>query len=389
MICRRAYELDLAAFLEDPRDAAWDDFRAHYPRCADCAPEVAAWTTLHAALDRHPDPDALLRWSDDRAGLAAAEQTRVARHLERCASCRDELRALARFAAPAAVAADGTAVPADAPPAHHPTATRSGGRHGESRPGRRPGSIRDATRSGGRRTASLLRRIVWQPAFAYAVLIVVILLPTFRERFERGAEHVVDGERVQPATELRRAPGVRAGDAPQPDEGDVAPGPDPDDALVDRTAPRLLRQKPAHVAPAPRAEAPAAAAAPPSSLAPRPAARDAGSDDALHAASGRVMRSLGTTEGEPGAVRLLPAGGGDRGRVLAITLPPHLAGARVLEVRIRDDAGGRELRQKVERAAGAPAQVTLELPVGFSAPRLVVEVYSDGVGPLAGGVVSP
>jgi hypothetical protein len=61
----------------------------------------------------------------------------------------------------------------------------------------------------------------------------------------------------------------------------------------------------------------------------------------------------------------------------------------VLEVRVRDDAGGRELRQQIERPAGALDELTVALPAGFTAPRLVVELYADGVGPFATGVVTP
>src|SRR5689334_22157419 len=100
MSCRRAYELDLPAFVIDPRDPAWDDFRAHYPRCAECSAEVATWSALQAALaERHPAPEDLLRWNDAPAELAPDARAALERHVERCASCRDELRALARFAA--------------------------------------------------------------------------------------------------------------------------------------------------------------------------------------------------------------------------------------------------------------------------------------------------
>src|SRR5579885_614228 len=97
MKCRRSLDLDLAAYLLDPRDPAWDEFRAHHPFCADCRSEVAAWTAVQQGLARHPEPALLLRFADDDATLDAAARAPLAEHVARCASCRDELRALAGF----------------------------------------------------------------------------------------------------------------------------------------------------------------------------------------------------------------------------------------------------------------------------------------------------
>ena len=59
MDCRRAFDVDLAAFLADARAPEWAEFRAHYPGCPACAAEVRAWTELdrllHAALV-HDEP---------------------------------------------------------------------------------------------------------------------------------------------------------------------------------------------------------------------------------------------------------------------------------------------------------------------------------------------
>lgn len=426
MSCRRAYELDLTAFLEDPRDAAWDDFRAHYPRCPECAPEVAAWTSLHAALaSRHPEPAELLQWSDDPQALDGAARQRVARHVERCATCRDELRALAAFALPVPVAAAAPVAPPAAPD-HHPTAARAGGRHAERRSGSRHGTAPGgaARADAGRpREAGLARRVLWHPAFAYAVLAVVILLPTFRDRFDRATTGSADlgvshtGE--EPASPP--APAIAPQDAPRAEaplrkreeesdrvsadrhdaasaaaelrkEGAAEPeppatsagaseqaGPGADDALVDRTAPRLLRQAPARPGSGGPAESRAAQ--------PAPAARAAGRAADAQTEGGGALRALGSVAGAA-SVRLVPGSGGAE-RAIVITLPEHLAGARVLEVRVRDDAGGRELRQQIERPPGVVDEVAVALPAGFTAPRLVVELYADGVGPFASGVVTP
>ncbi len=59
--------LTLAAFVIDPRDPTWAEFREHYPTCPDCAGEVRAWTELHVELQSgegeggsHPAKELLL-----------------------------------------------------------------------------------------------------------------------------------------------------------------------------------------------------------------------------------------------------------------------------------------------------------------------------------------
>jgi hypothetical protein len=151
----------------------------------------------------------------------------------------------------------------------------------------------------------------------------------------------------------------------------------PDDARIDRTAPRLIRQAPARSAvPAPGADVGKERSSG------EPAA------PAKRAAGGAALRALSSSLDRDATIRLLPGRDGAT-RTLIVTLPARLGDAAVLEVRIRDEDGARELRQRVERTAGANATVTLALPAGFTAPRLVVEVYADGVGPLAQEIVMP
>ena len=50
MSCRSSFEIELPEFLAEPGAAAFDEFRAHYPRCPECAAEVRAWTSLDAQL---------------------------------------------------------------------------------------------------------------------------------------------------------------------------------------------------------------------------------------------------------------------------------------------------------------------------------------------------
>lgn len=400
MSCRRAYELDLPAFLADPRDATWDDFRAHYPRCPECSAEVAAWTALHASLaHRHPEPAELLRWSDDPDSLAADTRTLLARHLEQCPSCRDELRALDRFnVAVPAPGADpaGSDAPAVAPPAHAAATMRHGGRHAEARARNRPASAPGPGRAPERRPGGALRRVLWHPAFAYAVLALVLLLPTFRDAYEREAgRDAFDAAATRTAEELPASapvPVPAGADERRKEEQVSPPGSLADselDARVDRTAPRLLRQAP----PRPAAPAPAAPAPAP----PAPAARAAGSADAARAqpaqppegaAGGASLRALGSALERDATVRLLPRGAGAT-RTLVVVLPSGISGAAVIDVRIRDEDGERELRQRAHRTSATAGEVNLEIPAGFSAPQLVVEVYADGVGPVARGVVVP
>lgn len=514
MSCRRAYELDLPAFVIDPRDPAWDDFRAHYPTCDACAAEVATWTTLQAALvERHPEPADLLRWHDAPDTVAPQLRATIGGHVARCATCRDELRALDGFTATGAASASASTpavVPApladavvgggsDASPPHHASASRAGGRHAERHAFGREGAGRSGShvpasgsrgRSEGRRGP--VARVLLHPAFAYAVLALALLLPTVRAALDRdagrGAFDVAASRaperipgRPQPITagsvqaernvvasrddagsraladrttgrsadasaggaaggaadaSAGRAAGARA---PAPAEQGAAP---PDDAHVDRTAPRLVRQAPFRQAPpppppaaapvvpaarpaglAPQSEA-APAAAPPSQgvAAPAPAprlgaakaagtlaeearvARDelvrdalpqeapastaAGSSARQAGSSAAVARSRAPGDAAPlPPIRLLPAGA--TGRTLVVSLPASAAAAADVELRIVDARGGRELRQRVARAAGPGGDVQITLPAGFTGPVLQVEVYADGAGPVLQGSVTP
>lgn len=424
MTCRRAWELDLPSFVIDPRDPAWDDFRAHYPRCAECAAEVAAWSALQATLaERHPEPEELLRWHDSPDELPSDARAAVARHVERCASCRDELRALDGFAAAAAASPD-PAGETPAAPAHHVSASRAGGRRGERHAFARDGSARvpaqvrphDARRpTAGRGVAA---RILLHPAFAYAVLALVLLLPTVRATLDR------DSGRAAFDTAAPRVAEQAPAAAPQPITGTAPPlAKEPggssdervqaelDDAQVDHTAPRLVRQAPFRPAQPPPASAPqpvpqAGAAAPAAKAvassdegrlarrelaaeAPAPAAGAALRDDAAAGggARGGALGNAATDAATDAAIRLLPGASG-AARTLVVTLPPGSTAADV-EVRIADPSGGRELRQRVARPEGASREVQVTLPAGFTAPVLRVEVYAGGAGPILQGQLTP
>jgi hypothetical protein len=163
MSCRKAFEADIAAFLLDPGGPEWAELRGHYPRCPDCATEIRAWTELHTLLESgapgpaaveagsaHPDEELLLQFEEHPERLASTQRQAVADHLATCRSCADELGALRRFdfarLEPAA-----------------------------------PASMRQP-RVSPLRLASLVRRVVLHPAFAYAV-VLLLLYPTVAERF--------------------------------------------------------------------------------------------------------------------------------------------------------------------------------------------------------------
>jgi hypothetical protein len=208
--CRRAYEIDIAAYLADPRAAAHADFRAHYPACAPCSAEVRAWTELAARLGAgraaHPEPALLLRYEDapDRFDPAARAELRM--HLAGCASCRDELAGLRTFQ-PALAAAP--------QPAARPARRRRG-------------------------VAAALRGLVWQPAFAYAVAFAIagplLYLQVTRDRLDlRGAP------RAEPPVAPQVAPSLAPERAPEPVVIQPAPVPASPQAAPSAEPPRAGR----------------------------------------------------------------------------------------------------------------------------------------------------
>ncbi len=102
MSCQQTQEIDLMSFLADARSSAFAGFRQHYPTCAECSAEVRAWTELHLLLSAtggaaHPAEEQLLRFEDGREALPADERRALEAHLETCSSCADELRSLRGF----------------------------------------------------------------------------------------------------------------------------------------------------------------------------------------------------------------------------------------------------------------------------------------------------
>ncbi len=142
MACRRSQDIDLPAFLADPRQEGFAEFRRHYPGCPDCSAELRVWTELHEALAaQHPEPERLARYGD----LEAVERAAIDRHAARCAGCREELAMLAAFD-PAMVVSEALVRP-------------------------RAPSLLERLRA----SLAPVGRVVWHPAFAYGLLGVILL----------------------------------------------------------------------------------------------------------------------------------------------------------------------------------------------------------------------
>src|SRR3989442_3385160 len=186
MSCRRAFDLDLADFVAGSTRPEWAEFRAHYARCAECSVEVRAWTELHLLLQppaAHPTEELLLRFETERDRLPAAERRAVQEHLAHCVSCNDELAALRRF--------DFTALEpkAAAVPAPRPS------------------------------FAERLRRLVLHPAFAYAI-VLLLLYPALEGRPPSRGQQAAREDRQAVAD---RPAGKSAPAARQPEREPSAP----------------------------------------------------------------------------------------------------------------------------------------------------------------------
>jgi len=184
--------MDLLEFLTNPRAGEFDAFREHYPVCPECASEVRVWTELHQQLatsEPHPAPDILLRFEDDPAGLAPERRSAVERHVTSCALCRDELRALRAF---------------DASPVQAPALAPAGHRFADA--------------------VTWLRRLLWHPALAYA-LVLILLTPILIETW---------GELRAPRVYLAEAPSD--GKLAQLEESAKPSAPEPESAAEEALA---------------------------------------------------------------------------------------------------------------------------------------------------------
>jgi hypothetical protein len=251
----------------------------------------------------HPDPDAVLAYVDAPVTLAADLREEVGRHLATCRSCADEVRTLRR--------ADLGRLVADV--AASPAAAR-------------------------RRPARAIARVLWHPAFAYA-LVLALLLPILRDQLGPGAESPAESRKV---AETRPDPHSR----PAEPAGDHATAP-----------PRLRSAERRHSAESERsvpagsrddaAGAKRSASPEEERVANAPAFSDSAARSRAAETSAPVL-ALGT--GDPAVVPYATAR--QRGVVLRIAPPDALVPGPV-DVRVRSRVGGRELVTRVADRADA------------------------------------
>lgn len=383
MSCRRAFEIDLAGFLEDPRADAFADFRDHYPRCPECSVEVGAWSELEAQLRarndaRHPDPQQLARFPE---GLDARERVGVERHLVDCAACRDELRALEAFA------------PGSLPGAGAPRRAKGGGR------------LRTGWAS--------LGRLAWSPGFAYAAL-ALVLLPTIYDALDSAPELLsdssspsvqsemdvpvrVDKDDVEPRRSVARKPAVpppareladpklesvREKQEAAPESEELAPAVMLRKRAIESPALEAMAEPiPAAALELDEVEARAADAGSAYRVPPRPALRDspvaayaapalreesrADASKVHYLSASRAFRGSlpAPVQLSPDAPAQINAAIASRGFRLAAPLPRGLAPGEI-EIRVSDAASRRELRERV-RVASGQTQVELEIPANW------------------------
>jgi hypothetical protein len=381
MSCRISLEIELGEFLADPRAEAFADFRAHYPRCPECAAEVRVWTELQERLAAaHPEPERLARYPR----LAAEERAAIDRHTAGCPSCREEISQLASF--------DPRSLGAAAPGA------------------RRRTGLREAL--GG------LGHLLWHPAFAYA-LAAALLVPAL----QRGGPPDLRSPGVEPspiaaldeapaesapprdlAPQERARPEVAepsfaAGDAlvrqaaapPEPARLEKKSAPQAASRLEQKAAPKAISadaagerrssfrapRADAELAEADLAEAELSKAEPAEAMPSKEvlsmaAPARAPSGAVLHLALGRrVETSL------PGAGDL----------ELRVTLPESAPGSGEAELRLVDASERRELRERLplpSGVAGGPPELLLRVPGSWLAPGSYrLELVLPGVaGPL-------
>ncbi len=343
MKCRRAFEADVVAALHGAAGGDDGDFLAHAEACADCAAEVRVWRELDAMLrtgavdgTAHPEPEALVAFVDD-AKRAPGRRAEIERHLTSCRVCADEVRSLRGLDAAA------LALPAAASPTPHPTAT--GGIH--------------------------IGRVLWHPAFAYA-LVVVLLVPLLRSQMPRLREETraVDARREPPAAKAAEpvppgaATGVVADAAPAAPPRAAPPAQAPGAATVER-ARQLADAESSRRTNEPGRGAPSAAERKEEShmhdqlLAGEP--RAAAPAGASAAAGARTRIVLEVQPQRPSMFAAIPPG---RPVLLRIVPPGDLAPGPVA-IQVRGRANQRTLDRRVENHADA---IAVDIPADWLVP---------------------
>ncbi len=306
MSCQRAFEIDLAEFLHG---GTQDDslFREHYPVCPECALEVRAWTDLHVLLqvredgsgNGHPEPELLLQYQDQSPGLGSAARALLQRHLASCHACRDELASLRRFELPAKT------------------------------PGR--------SRLEG--TAEVLRGLFLHPAFAYA-LVLLLLYPAVTGYFDPAGL-----SSIEPVSRVVRERSPAPSPAPS-----LAPSAPPNAARKARVKERRTELADSETLMMRSLESRTARAL--SRPADEPGRRAASASYAFRAME--VAPGLAAMPSE-----LRPATGG--AWMLRVRPPPEVRRGPEFEVRVTQTDGRREIRTRF-KSADVGAEVEVGLP---------------------------
>jgi hypothetical protein len=378
MSCRHASEIDLLGFLDDPRRQEFAEFREHYPRCRDCAAELRVWTELHAALratraaSAHPEPEQLARYEGAPGGLAPAERRALEAHLATCPACRDELRALRGWTPVARID---------------------------------PASARAAAPAPRGEWLAALRRLLWHPALAYALLAAFVAPTVYRQVvggppvIEQPAKPagLASSEEARPVEEAPAADAARgvapetrppedihavarepepkpsaepARAAPQPPPTVARMAPPEEPAAAERIAPELgaaRAVRPVEADPElARTRSESAAPAPPEDT----LAAELGSEDAI----GEALAEHARFAQAPAAPAPAPALALQAGESPRVSAASARAGLRLsfaapepgeLEIRVVAPAGERELR---ERRVPEGGTATIEVPPDWLAP---------------------
>ena len=157
--CHKASEMDLAALLTEPQSPEWAEFQEHALRCESCAAEVSRWTQLEYRLrsmgqdivTTHPSEKLLAQFHRRRESLSATDQDSIGRHLQICPACREELSLLTSFNFSLLQKWVDEEKPAHAVMAKQPT-------------------LRESLVA---RLLEVLRSLVFHPAFAYGVALLL------------------------------------------------------------------------------------------------------------------------------------------------------------------------------------------------------------------------
>ena len=350
MSCRRAFDLDLADFVAGSARPEWAEFRAHYARCAECSAEVRAWTELHLLLQppaAHPAEELLLRFETEPGRLPAAERRAVEEHLARCPSCNDELAALRRF--------DFTVLEPKVAASPAPS------------------------------FAEWLRRLVLHPAFAYAI-VLLLLYPALEGRLRSRGQQAAREDRQAVAD---RPAGKSAPAARQKAQEPPAPA---NLARSENDAFMHARREPPAAALGGRLQAGAETAPKQERLADEKvgveseaAAEKAESYRETRAATPEPAGWKALALSAPGAPADVAARDLGTGLVLTLTVP-DAARSGAVEVRVLDARGGREMRERFARAA---ERVAMHLPAAWLTPgTYTAELRRLDAGPSSAEVFS-